>query len=198
MNNRRTLVIVLGACVSVPGIVFAQAKKPPVVIGWLGVNSLELGRLNVAGFKEGLTALDWKEGAQFVVEGRWADGRLEKLPALAEELKQSKPAVIVSFNSAATQAAVKAAPEIPVVQAFGTSPVDLGLAKSLARPGGMVTGLTNLPTELSTKYVELLLAAAPKLKRVGFLISSTQNREAHIKAAQDRALAHYRVEGRFE
>ena len=177
--------------------VFGQSKKPPVVIGWLGANSAELGRRNVAVFKEGLTALGWKEGSQFVIEGRWADGHREQLPALADELKQKKPVVIVTFLPDATHAAAKAAPQTPIVQALGNSPVDLGLAKSLARPGGMVTGLTNLPVELSSKYLELLLAAAPTLKRVGFLISARENRDTHLKSAH-RALEHYRVEGRFE
>ena len=99
MSMRRRTLVVLGAAASMPRVVFAQAKKQPVVIGWLGANSLELGRLNVAGFKEGLAALDCKEGAQFLIEGRWTDGRLEKLPALAEELKQSKPGMKTIISS---------------------------------------------------------------------------------------------------
>ena len=76
---------------------------------------------------------------------------MERLRPLALELKARGPAVIVSVLGPATLAAVNAAPETPIV-AYGASPVDLGLAKSLARPGGMVTGLTSLPVELSTKY----------------------------------------------
>ena len=196
---RRAVILTLASLPALAwtGAAFGQSKKPPVVIGWLGANSSELGKRNMAPFKEGLAALGWKEGAQFVIEGRWGDGRVERLPALAAELKQKNPSVIVTYLTDATRAAAKVAPEIPIVQALGNPPVDLGLAKSLAHPGGMVTGLTNLTAEISTKYLELLLAAAPRLKRVGFLISTGQYRDTHLKSAH-RALEHYRIEGRFE
>ena len=197
MDRRRNVVIALGVAASIPRTIFAQMKKAPIVIGWLGANSSDLGQRNMAPFKEGLAALGWKEGAQFVIEGRWADGRIERLPALADDLKQKKPAVIVTVLTEATRVAARAAPETPIVQALGNSPVELGLAKSLANPSGMVTGLTNLPTELSGKYLELLLAAAPHLKRVGFLISASSNSGVHRKEAR-RALEHFHVEGRFE
>jgi putative ABC transport system substrate-binding protein len=84
-----------------------------------------------------------------------------------------------------------------VVQALGESPVGSGLAASLARPGGMVTGITNLPLELSEKYLELLLAAVPKLKRIGFLVDRKSPGYAdHIRNAR-RAVEQYRVEAHF-
>jgi putative ABC transport system substrate-binding protein len=164
---RRDLLVVLASALLWPGAVFAQSKKLPVVIGWL-YGGRRSGR-PVARFKEGMAALGWKEGVDYVLEERWAEGRVERLPVLAEELATKKPAVIVAAVGG-TAPAAKAAPNVPVVQARGGSPVALGLATSLARPGGMVTGVTNLPNELSGKFVELLLAAAPKLKRIGFLI----------------------------
>ena len=193
MTTRRNLLIALGVALARSGAVLAQAKKPPPVIGWLH-GTRRQGR-SLEALKEGLAALNHTEGASYVIEARWAEGRLERLPALAAELKEKKPAVIVTYLGTATQAAAKAAPETPIVQAVGVSPVDVGLAKSLARPGGMVTGLTNLPSELSSKYLEFLLAAAPKLKRVGFLFDSTGQYRAMETAR--RALEHYRVEGRF-
>ena len=74
MSKRRRLIIALGAgaCASVPGAVFAQTKKSPAVIGFLGFGSPETGAQNVAAFKEGLAALGWKEGAQFVMDVHWA------------------------------------------------------------------------------------------------------------------------------
>lgn len=195
MTTRRNLLVMLGAAAGAPRALFAQAKKPPVVIGWL--HGTGTNKASLTAFKEGLAALHHTEGASYVIEARWAEGRLGQLPALADELKQKKPAVIVTYLDVATQAAAKAAPGTPIVQAVGASPVDAGLARSLARPGGMVTGLTNLPGELSSKYLELLIAAAPKLKRVGFLIDSTaRHARAHQETAR-RALEHYRVEGRF-
>ena len=70
MDRRRNVVIALGVAASIPRTIFAQMKKTPIVIGWLGANSSDLGQRNMAPFKEGLAALGWKEGAQFVIEGR--------------------------------------------------------------------------------------------------------------------------------
>ncbi len=193
MNTRRNLLIVLGAGAFTPRMLFAQAKKQPVLIGWLHGGSLN--RAGLPAFKEEMAALGWKEGANYVLEIRWADGRVDRLPALAEELAARKPAVIVT--TLATAAAAKAAPNIPVVQALGASPVDSGLAASLARPGGMVTGVTNIPHELSQKYLELLLAAVPKLKRVGFLVDRKSPRYADLINIARRAIEHHRVEARF-
>jgi putative ABC transport system substrate-binding protein len=196
MNTRRRLIIVLGASSFAPRALFAQSKKPAVVIGWLDMGGLESGQRNLSALKEGLVALGWKEGAQFVIETRWAEGRVERLHPLALELKTRRPAVIVSVLGPATLAAVNAAPETPIV-AYGASPVDLGLAKSLARPGGMVTGFTSLPVELSAKYLELLLAAAPKVKRVGFLTDrATYVHDKFLQTAR-RAAEHYRIEGHY-
>jgi putative ABC transport system substrate-binding protein len=110
-------------------------------------------------------------------------------------LKAKKPALIVAWPLVAVRAAAAALPDIPVVQATGgASPVTAGLAKSLARPSGMVTGVTSIAVEVSEKYLELLLAAAPNLKRIGFLVDSTAlSYDAHLKTAR-RAAEHYRVE----
>lgn len=176
----------------------AQSKQKLVVIGWLSMGSKEGGARNLAAFREGLSALGWKEGSQIVLEARWADGSPDRLPVLAEELVAKKPAVIVAATgSRAVTVAVKAAPRIPVVQASGGDLVAAGLAASLARPSGMVTGISNIPTETSEKYLELLLAAAPKLKRVGFLMDpNVLNPALQTKAAQ-RAAAQHSVDARF-
>lgn len=148
-------------------------------------------------FKESLAELGWKEGEQFVIESRWADGRTERLQSLADELVAKRPSIIVAIEGVATRAAAKASQNVPIVQLFGASPVGYGLAKTLAEPGGMVTGLTNVPSELSKKYLELLLAAAPNIKRVGFLLDRRSLSFAgHMKNARE-AVAHYRVDARF-
>src|SRR5262245_14216071 len=134
MRNRRRLVIALGTAASMPRIAFSQAKKPPVVIGWLHGTGGSTSQAGLTAFKEGMAALQYKEGASYAIEARGAEGRLERLPTLAEELKQRKPAVIVTYLQAATEAASRASPETPIVQAVGASPVDFGYAKSLARP----------------------------------------------------------------
>lgn len=169
MNTRRGLVIALSAGAITPIASFAQAQKAPILIGWLSTGSRQESGSLLTTFKEGLSALGWKEGTQFVLEARWADGNYARLPSLAEELAAKKPAVIVTRPLQATVAAAKTAPSTPIVQAEGGDLVAAGLAASLARPGGMVTGLTNFSGDTSEKYLQLLLEVSPKLRRIGIL-----------------------------
>ncbi|MGH8700009.1 MAG: ABC transporter substrate-binding protein, partial [Burkholderiales bacterium] len=173
-----------------------QPKKAPVLIGWLSVYSRETGAQRFAAFKEGLAALGWKEGSQFVIEERWANGRRDRLEPLAEELAAKKPAIIVTLTVAAAAAAAKAAPKTPIVTSVA-EPVGTGLAKSLARPGGMITGVTTIRVDLAEKFLELLLAAAPKVKRVGFLSDADSPVYRQFMDAARRSAAQYAVEARF-
>ncbi len=177
--------------------VFGQPRKPPVLIGWLNFGSRETRGHLLTAFKEGLTALGWKEGTQVVIEERWANGRRERLQSLADELAAKKPALIVAISLPAAAAAAKAAPRTPIVMVTGADPVAGGIVKSLARPGGMITGLTDIRADLSEKYLELLLAAAPKLKRVGFLFDSNAPNYPLVMAAARRSAARHSVEARF-
>jgi putative ABC transport system substrate-binding protein len=110
VSNRRSVLIVLGATALVPRAAFAQSKQAPILIGWLNSDSRELSGQNLTAFKEGLAALGWKEGVQYVIEERWADGRRERLQSLAEELAARKCAIIVAAMAVAVPAAAKAAP----------------------------------------------------------------------------------------
>jgi putative ABC transport system substrate-binding protein len=175
--------------------VFAQSKQP-ILIGWLHAGSRESNRRSVAAFKEGLAALGWEEGSQVVIDDRWADGRRDRLPALARELAAKGPAVIVAGPVSAAAAANEAAPKTPIVIFLG-DPVPAGLAASLARPGGMVTGVTNIVTDITQKYLELLLAAAPKSRRVSFLVDTTAVNHALMVDAARRSVAQYSVEARY-
>ena len=132
-----------------------------------------------------------------VFEERFADGRADRLPSIARELAAKKPAVIVAGATRAMVDAAKVAPTIPIVMTGGGDPIAAGLAASLARPGGMVTGVTGLTTDLTEKYLEFLLAAAPKVKRVGFLGYSHNPNRARIMEAARRSAAQYSVEARF-
>ena len=194
MNNRRKLLVVLGAATFTPRSAFAQLKQP-ILIGWLITGSRSGNAL--ATFKEGLAALGWIEGRQFVIEERSADSRTDRLPLLAGELAAKKPALIVTVTAQATAAAARAAPRTPIVQATGADPVIAGFAASLARPGGMITGLSNITADVTEKYLELLLAAVPKLKRVGFLGDSNNLTRASLTKAAQRSAAQYSVEARF-
>ena len=178
------------------GAALGQPKKAPILIGWLSVSSREMSARRFAAFKEELAALGWKEGSQFVIEERWANGRWDRLQPLAEELAAKEPALIVAASTPAAAAAAKAAPKTPIV-ALSPDPVAAGLVKSLARPGGMITGVANLRTDLAEKYLELLLAAAPKLKRVGFLADPNSVVYRQYMDAARRSAAQYAVEARF-
>lgn len=197
MNRRRMLLAVamLPALARI-GAVLAQSKQAPVLIGWLSANSRESGQ-SLNALKEGLAALGWKEVSQFVVEERWADGQTGRLPFLAGELAAKKPALIVTSSAQATAAAARAAPKTPIVMASGADPVIAGFAASLARPGGQITGLSNITADVTEKYLELLLVVAPNLKRVGFLGDSNNPTRASLTKAAQRSAAHYSVEARF-
>jgi ABC-type uncharacterized transport system substrate-binding protein len=196
VNRRRDLLFLLGAAAVAPRRVLAQSKQASVLIGWLHAGSRESNGHLFAAFKEGLGALGWKEGSNVVLEARWADGRIDRLPALAGELASKRPVVIVAGPVSAGAAAAKAAPQTPIVL-FSGDPVPAGLVASLARPGGMVTGVANLVTATSEKYVELLLAAAPRLRRIGFLIDTTSANHALFLEVARRSVAQYSVEARY-
>ena len=193
MNNRRRLVFALGSAASIPRGVFAQAKKPPVVIGWLAGGTSEQGVSNRNTFKSELAALGWRIGSQVVIEERFADGHMERLPALAGELSAKKPALIVAVPVVAARAAVNIAPKTPVV-VIGGDAVSAGLVASYARPGGMVTGISTIQSEISEKYPELLIHVAPKVRRVGFLFNSTAGSLLQHKDNMRRSAARYAIE----
>jgi putative ABC transport system substrate-binding protein len=177
------------------GTVRAQSKRP-VVIGFLHAGRRDGGMRALASLKEGLAAFGLKEGSHIIFEARWADGQIERLPPLAEELARTKPAVIVATTHAVTARLVKAAPNTPIVQTGGTNPVQTGHAASFARPGGMVTGITSIPAELSVKLVEMLVAVDPRVKRVGFIIDGNIKNPIWRDTAL-RSAAAYSVEAHF-
>jgi putative tryptophan/tyrosine transport system substrate-binding protein len=152
----------------------AQAQQPTKVprIGFLIASSPSINAARIAAFQQGLRELGYLEGKSIVIESRSAEGKLDRLPALAEELVGLKPDVIVTAGPADTRAARKATSAIPIVMTFDNDPVGNGFVTSLARPGGNVTGLSTLAPELSGKQLELLKATVPQLSRVAVLGNS--------------------------
>ena len=171
--TRRALLATAAASL-VPGwsrLVAAQPKRQPVLIGWFSTASRESRAASLAAFKQALAELGWKEGVQVTIETRWADGRLDRLPALAQELVAMDPALIVTSTSTRPLTAVlKVASHIPLVQAAGGDLVSAGLAKTFARPGGMATGMSGQPVDLIEKHIQYLNMIAPRLRRFGFLL----------------------------
>ena len=173
----------------------AQAHAPvaPVVIGWLAVVGGEANLSLMNAFNEGMAALGWKVGEQYVLEDRHADSRIERLPALAQELAAKRPAVIVAVLSPSARAAADAAPTTPIVLANG-NPVTGGLVTSLARPGGLITGVSNVTTETHGKVIELLVESVPKLRRVGFLADATAPNHADTVSLARARAKHFRLD----
>jgi putative ABC transport system substrate-binding protein len=144
----------------------AQTTAKAPVIGLLdGGERLEWW----AAFRQQLRELGYVEGRNVAFEARYARGKFETLPALAEDLVRLKVALIVTSGRVATQAAMRATSVIPIVTATGDDPVEAGLVTSLGRPGGNVTGVTSLGAGLVGKRFELLLEILPKLSRLAVL-----------------------------
>jgi putative tryptophan/tyrosine transport system substrate-binding protein len=149
-----------------------QSTKIPR-IGYLAATSLSTNPGRIEAFRQGLRELGYVEGKKIVIEWRFAEGSADRLTGFAAELVRLKVDVIVSGGSTATRAAKEATSTIPIVMAQDNDPVGNGFVTSLARPGGNVTGLAALRSELSGKRLELLKEIIPKLSRVAVLGSST-------------------------
>jgi putative ABC transport system substrate-binding protein len=197
--RRREFITLLGGASVLPLAARAQQQgQRPAQIGWLCLQSRETGGHLLVALKEGLATLGWKEGTQFVVEERWADGQVGRLQLLAEELAATKPKIVVAFPALPVRAVAKAAPDTPIVFAATTDPVAAGLAKSLAHPGGMITGISNVAQDITPKHLELLIAVLPELRRVGFLADSTNPARGQLHEAADRSVAQYKVKEIYE
>jgi putative ABC transport system substrate-binding protein len=165
MNRRDTLLALL-ALVATPHFAKAQQAGKIPIVGLLEAgNRLELW----AAFRQQLRELGYVDGRNVRFESRSAQGAPDLLPAMAQDLVRLKVAVIVTSGSAAALIAKRATAKIPIVMATGTDQVSLGLAASLARPGGNVTGLSTLTSELTSKRFELLREILPKSSRIAVL-----------------------------
>ena len=153
----------------------AEAQQPTKIprIGYLGGGPPSSNPARIEAFRQGLRELGYVEGENIVIEWRYAEEKLDRLPALAAELVSLKVDIIVTAGPSVTRAAKEATNTIPVVMAFDSDPVGNGFVASLARPGGNITGLSSLAPELSGKRLELLKEIVPKLSRVAVFGTST-------------------------
>jgi putative ABC transport system substrate-binding protein len=120
-------------------------------------------------FQSGMRDLGYQEGKNVLIENRYPEGKLDRIPGLVNEFIQQKVDVIVAINNVAILAAKKATNTIPIVMVTSVDPVEAGYVNNFARPGGNLTGLANLGRDLSAKRVELLKQLFPKMSRVGVL-----------------------------
>ena len=149
-----------------------QPKKVPR-IGVLWPYSPTIASPLADAFRQGLRDLGYVESQNIAIEDRWAEGKYDRLPALAAETVRLNVDIIVAVATPAIQAAEQATRTTPIVMAIANDPVESGFVASLARPGGNVTGLSLQSLELSGKRLELLKEAVPKLSRVAVLWNSS-------------------------
>jgi ABC-type uncharacterized transport system substrate-binding protein len=167
-------ILFAGALLAVAVTVEAQQQKKIPRIGYVGLGTFTLtAKDRIDAFRQGLRQLGYAEGKDFVIEHRYADGKLDRLNELTAELVRLKVDVIVTAGPAPTRAAKAATATIPIVMTQDPDPVGNGFVSSLARPGGNITGLSRLTPEVSGKQLELLKETVPKLSRVAVLGTST-------------------------
>lgn len=165
-ETRRRLLASMGLVLVAPAL--AQSGRV-WRIGFLGVPTAASYGARIEALRAGLREYGYVEGKNIVIEWRWADGRLDRLPDLASDLVRSNVDLIVTHTTPSTMAAKKATSTIPIVIAAVGDPVSTGLVQSLARPGGNVTGLSFLQAELTIKRLEIIRETYPKARRVGLL-----------------------------
>jgi putative ABC transport system substrate-binding protein len=158
----------------------AQAQQPTKIplIGSLSGSSASTSPARHEAFRQGLRDLGYVEEKNIVIEPRWADGKFDRLPALAAELVRFKVDIIVTGGPQATRPAKQATSTIPIVMAQDPDPVGNGFVASLARPGGNITGLSTLAPELSGKQLELVKEIVPRLSRVAVFGTSINSGNA--------------------
>jgi putative ABC transport system substrate-binding protein len=169
VDRRRFLGTVAGGLLAAPLAAEAQAPAKVSRIGFLsGQSPTDLAR-QLEAFRQGLRELGYVEGRNIAIEYRFAEGQPERLPALAAELVRLKVDIIVTSGTPAPLAAKQATTTIPIVFAVSNDAVAEDVVSSLARPGGNITGLTSIATEVVGKQLELLKEIAPKVSRVAVL-----------------------------
>jgi putative ABC transport system substrate-binding protein len=167
--RRREVISLLGGAVVWPIVAQAQPTGRVIRIGYLSSYSAEGGRELLACFKDGLRQFGWIEGKNLHFDYRWADGVAARLPALAGELVQLNPDLILSASTPGAQAVKKATSQVSVVFVGVSDPVASGIVASLSRPGGNLTGVSNFLPATAGKLLELLKTVVPSATRFAVL-----------------------------
>jgi putative ABC transport system substrate-binding protein len=179
ISRRAFLGTVAGGLLAAPLAGEAQQAGKRSRVGLLDPMSPSIAAPFHDEFRRGLRQLGYLEGQSIVIEYRFAEGKVERLPKLAAELVRDKVDVIVAGAAPAVHAAQRATSMVPIVMvAYGADPVEAGLVASLAHPGGNLTGSTLLFPELTAKRLDLLLQAVPKVARVAVLWNSANPAKA--------------------
>jgi putative ABC transport system substrate-binding protein len=185
--RRRELMLLLGGAMTAARGLRAQQKAMPV-IGFLGVSSPGPTAPYVAAFRQGLSETGYVEGQNVAIEYRWAEGQYDRLPGWAADLVGRKVDLIAT-SAAGARAAKDATSTIPIVSVVG-DPVLTGLYASLARPGGTITGVIPLTSELTPKRLELLAELVPQAGLIALLVNpNNANAERDMREVEEAAQA---------
>jgi ABC-type uncharacterized transport system substrate-binding protein len=196
--QRSLLVVALCALLfALCGPLSAQQPQKIHRIGVLGATSPATIAARLDAFRQGLRELGYIDGKNIVVEYRYADGKLNRVPALAAEMVRLNVEVILTGGSAATRPAKEATTTIPIVMAQDTDPVGNGFVTSLARPGGNITGLSIVAPEIGGKQLELLKESVPKLLRVVVPSNPDEASYAQLRKETELAAKALKIETQF-
>src|ERR1700748_882274 len=189
MRRREFITLIGGVSVawSLPG----HAQRPAMpVIGFLGSETANSWAVRLEAFRQGLGEAGYVEGNNVAIEYRWAEGRNDRLPALAADLVQQRVSVLVVLGGTASALAAKAATTtVPVVFRIASDPVEGGLVTSLNRPGGNVTGVTTMGVDLGSKQLELLHELVPAATVMALLINPNKSAIALVQSREVPAAA---------
>src|SRR6266516_1463770 len=185
MRRREFITLVGSAAVAWPLV--ASAQKPSAKVYRVGILGL-VQRPSEVDFRQALRDLGYIEGRNLVYEARYAGGSAVRMPALADELVRLKVDVIVTAGGPAAEAAKKATSTIPVVMWGAGDPVATGLVLNVAHPGGNITGITELSTELTAKRLQLFKEAIPGLARVA-MVWNAGDRSMSLRSEEAEATA---------
>lgn len=172
----------------------AQQQTTAVRIGFLGATSEAGIGTRLAAFRQGLHDLGYVEGKNLLIEFRWAEGRYERLPALAADLVARNVAVLVTHSTPGIRAAKRATRAIPIVMVASGDAVATGVVAGIARPGGNVTGMTFLSPDISAKGLELLKEAVPRIRRGAVLVNPDNPVRQPVVQAMRRTAGSLQVE----